>query len=92
MLSHFKISTRVLLLGIIPLIVEQIANANLSICAATEQQQQVSGDIAHNIHALNADIVQLSATAERASDASGQLNTLASQLNSDWQVFATHSH
>jgi len=69
--------------------VEQIADANLSICTATAQQQQVSGDIAQNIHVLNGDISELNATAAQAADASEQLNQLANQLNADWQMFST---
>ena len=71
--------------------VEQIADANLSICSATEQQQQVSGDIAQNIHALNGDISELNATAARAAGASEQLNQLADQLYAVCQMFATRA-
>ncbi|MGP9802129.1 methyl-accepting chemotaxis protein [Rheinheimera sp. NSM] len=69
--------------------VESIADANLTICTATEQQQVVSTNIAHNIHLLNGDIVQLSDGAARAAGASEQLNQLAMQLTDDWQVFNT---
>ncbi|MDP2716540.1 methyl-accepting chemotaxis protein [Rheinheimera sp.] len=69
--------------------VEKIADANLTICTATEQQQVVSADIAQNIHLLNGDIVQLSDGAARAAGASEQLNQLAMQLTDDWQVFNT---
>lgn len=68
--------------------VEQIAGANLTICAATGQQQVVAEDIASSIHQLNGNISQLSAGAAVAASASEQLTQLASQLNDDWQVFA----
>ena len=67
--------------------VEKITDANLTICSATEQQQVVSADIAQNIHLLNGDITQLSDSADRAAQASEQLNGLATQLSDDWQVF-----
>lgn len=68
--------------------VEQIAGANLTICAATGQQQVVAEDIASSIHQLNGNINQLSAGAAVAASASEQLTQLANQLNDDWQVFA----
>jgi len=68
--------------------VEQIAQANLTICSATGQQQLVADEIAANIHQLNDNISQLSAGATLAAGSSEQLTKLASQLNADWQIFA----
>uniref|UniRef100_A0A486XTW8 Methyl-accepting chemotaxis protein n=1 Tax=Rheinheimera sp. BAL341 TaxID=1708203 RepID=A0A486XTW8_9GAMM len=68
--------------------VEQIAQANLTICSATGQQQLVADEIAANIHQLNDNIGQLSAGATLAAGASEQLTRLAQQLNTDWQVFS----
>lgn len=66
-----------------------ISESNQAIFLATEQQQGVAHDIAGNILLLNDDIRQLSAGASRSALASEQLNQLATQLDTDCQVF-TH--
>lgn len=67
--------------------VTEIAQLNIQISAATEQQQLVAESIAESIGALNGDIEQLTQGAGRSAQASNMLNKLAEQLTSGWKVF-----
>ncbi|MDP4529242.1 methyl-accepting chemotaxis protein [Alkalimonas delamerensis] len=64
-----------------------MAEVTQQIFAATDEQQQVAGSTAENIHQLNHEITQLSAAASDAASASTELNQQAEQLALGWQQF-----
>lgn len=71
--------------------VAHIAQVNIQISTATEQQHTAAENIAASIMSLNDDINQLTQGADRSSSACEALNQLAEQLSTGWQVFKTGS-
>lgn len=66
-----------------------IAQANIQISTATEQQRDVAENIAGSIVALNDDISHLTQGAGRSAQASEALQQLSEQLATGWQIFKT---
>lgn len=66
-----------------------IAQVNIQISTATEQQRDVAENIAGSIVALNDDISHLTQGAGRSAQASEALQQLSEQLAIGWQIFKT---
>jgi methyl-accepting chemotaxis protein len=67
--------------------IEGIADGNVQISAATEQQTAVAGEISQNISSLNDSIGEVVSGAEQSSLASRELAQLASGLQQQVQRF-----